>query len=156
MSITDIIILVVLALALVMGFKKGFLKQLGTVAGLVIAILVCRFYGDVVVGMLVDAEAKRFALYRVLVYILLFIVVFICVGLVAGLLANALSALHVRIVDRIAGAVFGVLTWAFFMSIAINVYLMVSPDHKGHFMNHEKPWRPFITQMAPKVLGYVM
>lgn len=153
MGIFDIILFIILAAAMVMGFIKGFCAQLGSIAGVVIGIIMCRLFGDNVQRLLFGGESGMG--YTIAAYAILFIVVYLLCFLVARLFSSTLSALHLGIINRVAGAVFSLIVAAVIISIAINVYLVIEPSDKGFFMDRNKPWRPTITMVAPNLLGYI-
>lgn len=155
MTAIDYIIFAIIIIAAVTGAMKGFVHQVGTVAALVLGIVVCRFWGGDVADLVVSPGSEHATVYRAVVYALVFVTVYLVVMLVAGLFTRTLGALHVRIVDRVFGALFRVLAWAFLMSIAINVYLAVAPVDRAKFATPNKPWRPAIAKLAPRTLGFL-
>lgn len=54
MSIIDIIILVVFIGAAVYGWWRGMIVQIGSLAGVLLGILLCRLFGDGFSGFLID------------------------------------------------------------------------------------------------------
>ncbi|MBD5183197.1 MAG: CvpA family protein [Bacteroidales bacterium] len=153
MSIFDIILLVILLAAAVMGCIKGFCAQIGSIAGVVIGIIMCRIFGDNVKVLLFGPQSGMG--YTIAAYAILFVVVYLLCFIVARLFSSTLSALHLGIINRVAGGVFSVLVWAIILSIVINIYLVIEPGDKGFFLNKNKPWRPTVTMLAPNLLGYL-
>lgn len=155
MATIDIIILLVLLCAGVYGAVKGLIGQIGLIAGLVLAIIVCRFWGGDVADIIVDADTTHAGVYRALVYAMVFVVVFFVVTFIAGLFGKALSKMHIRVIDRIGGALFSMGAAALIMSLFINVYLALAPSDRVFFSDTSKPWRSTVARMAPKVLGFI-
>lgn len=155
MNVVDIVILCIIVLAAVGGAVKGLVHQVGTLAAVLCAVLVCRFFGTQACAAVVDESAKYVSVYRVLVYLLLFVGVFFVVRLIAGLFGTALGKMHVRALDRIAGAVFGASLAVLVMSVMLNVYLTMAPADRPAFENSRKPWRTAVLHFAPAVMGYV-
>lgn len=155
MNAIDIIILSLIVIAAVMGAVKGLVHQIGTIAALVAGILACRFFGSDVADYIVDAGSEHEPVYRTLVYALVFIVVFIGIRLVAGLFGTVLSKMHIRVIDRIGGAVFSMGACILLMSVVLNIYLALAPDDRAKFATPSKPWRTAVAKCAPKVLGYI-
>lgn len=155
MGTLDLIILGILLIAAVMGAVKGFIGQIGTLAGIILGVIACRMFGGAVADMIVGSGTAHEGVYRAVVYILLFIAVYFVVFFIARMFSNLLSAMHIRIIDRIGGAVLSMAAWAFFMSLALNVYFAISPADRGAFSTQDKPWRPAIAQLAPRILGYI-
>ena len=155
MTTLDFIILGIIIAALIVGAYKGFVNQIGTITGLILGVLGCRFFGDAVADKIITAGAEHETLYRAAVYALLFIAIFLCIRFVASLFGKALSALHVRIVDRLGGAIFCAAAWLLAMSVAVNVYLFISPGDRSHFNTPQKPWRKAVVEFAPELLGFI-
>ena len=124
MTTLDFIILGIILAATIVGAYKGFVSQAGTIAGVVLAVLGCRFFGGTIADRFVTAGAEHETVYRALIYTLLFIAIYLGVRFVASLFGKALSALHVRVVDRLGGAIFCAAAWMLAMSVALNVYLL--------------------------------
>lgn len=155
MTTIDIILLLIALTALVTGAMKGFVRQIGTIVGLVGGVLVCRMFGADVVGRFVARGTEDSTLLHAAVYAGLFIAVFLGVALLAHLLGALLSAIKLRPLDRIGGALFRLGLWMLIVSLLINVYLGMKPDDKSHFEMPSKPWRTAVADFAPTVLGYI-
>lgn len=155
MTTLDFIILGIIAAAAIVGAYRGLVNQADTIAGVILAVLGCRFFGSTVADRFVSAGAEHETLYRALIYTLLFIAIYLCVHFVASLFGKALSALHVRVVDRMAGGVFCAALWLLAMSVALNLYLLVSPGDRVHFDTPQKPWRTIVVQFAPEAMGFI-
>lgn len=155
MSILDLVILIVAAVALITGAMKGFVRQIGTIVGLVAGILACRIFGSDAVSYCVPSESEHHSLLTALVYMLLFVVVFVGIGLIARLLHSVLSALKMGFINRASGALFRLVLWIVFLSLAVNVYLGICPEDTAKFHVQSKPWREITLDAAPKILGYL-
>ena len=155
MTPLDIIILGIILVAAIFGAMKGFIHQAGTICGIICGIVTCRIFGPALVARLVDPSGAHAETYRVALYILLFIVVLLVVRLLAGMIVKLFSTLHIRLIDRIAGAVFSVAIWLLLASIAVNVYLLAVPADRVYFSTPDKPWRTTVASFAPGVMGYM-
>lgn len=155
MNAIDYIILGIIILAAIVGAMKGFVNQAGTIAGVILGILACRFFGGAAADFIVTPGTEHEALYRTLTYALVFVAVVVVVKLVAGLFTKVISAMHIRIIDRVAGAVFSAAIWALGMSVALNVYLSAAPADRGEFNKRDKPWRSAVVGFAPQIMGYL-
>ena len=157
MTAVDYIILAILVIGAVTGAMKGFLNQLGAIAGFVLGIVVARLFGGDVAAYLVPSGCEYESLFKMLVYVLLFIIVLLSVRLIAGMFSKALSAVNIRGIDRVAGAVFRVGVWLVVMSLAANLCFAVSPDTRRVFApSPSKPWRSAVADTAPALMGYVL
>lgn len=155
MNAIDFIILGVFILAAIVGWTKGLIGQAGTIAGIILAVVVCRFFGGTVADMIVSPGSEHAELYRVLVYALTFAVTYLVVKLVASLCTKALNAIHLSIINRVGGVLFSVGAWLLILSIVLNVYLAVAPADIDKFNDPAKPWRTAVARCAPALMGYL-
>ena len=155
MGTLDINIKDIYEIADVFGSMKGFVHQIGTIAGVILGIVVCRLFGDDVCRWLISPGSEHAAAFKVAVYLLVFIAVFLVVRIIAGLFTRVLGALHIRLADRIAGALFTMGMWLLAASIAVNIYLVVVPSDKAWFSVPGKPWRTALATFAPSLMGYI-
>ncbi len=156
MTILDFILLAIIIIAAVTGAIRGIVSQIGAIAALLAAILVCRFFGATVANALVSSGSEHETTWRVLCYALLFIATYFAVWLLARLFGAAVSAMHLRPFDRIAGALFRVAEWLIITSVVLNVYLAISPSDRASFSNPDKPWRGITVRIAPALAGYII
>ena len=156
MTLLDFILLGIVVVAAVTGAMRGIVAQIGAIVALLAAILVCRFFGGTVANALVTAGCEHETVYRTLCYAAVFLGTYLLVWLVARLIGAAVSALHLRFVDRFAGAIFRVCEWLIIVSIVLNVYLAVCPDERASMCPADKPWRGAVVKIAPTLEGYIM
>lgn len=154
MSVADYIIIAILAIACITGAISGAIKQIGTLAGFVIALIVTRFFGPAVVDCLVPDGSGHAYLFAALIYVLLFILVFLAVFLVAKLIRGTARKVGLGAFDRIAGAIVRTLVWAVVLSACLNLYFVVCPADKEPFCSG-KPWRGVLVKMAPALVGFI-
>ena len=155
MTAIDITLLFIALCAVVTGAIKGFVHQMGTIAGLLFGILACRIFGSDLADWAVSRGTEHAGLLRAMVYCGLFLVVFLCLACVARLLGAILSSIKLRGIDRIGGAVFRLALWMLIVSLLLNVYLGICPNDRSRFEVPSKPWRGIVVDMAPKLLGYI-
>ena len=67
MTTLDFIILGIILAATIVGAYKGFVSQAGTIAGVVLAVLGCRFFGGTIADRFVTAGAEHETVYRALI-----------------------------------------------------------------------------------------
>ncbi|MGN0219148.1 MAG: CvpA family protein [Muribaculaceae bacterium] len=151
-----ILLLIVLCYAAFTGFRKGFVSQIGQLAGLIGGIIVCRLYGDTFAAWLAwrDPEAAATTVY-VIAYIILYILAYAVIRLLFGLAKGLIHLVALGWADRIGGALFKFVKWLFIVSFVYNLWLTISPTStlKGDrtMVKIEKMLRSF----APEVLGMV-
>lgn len=155
MAVIDIIILAVVVIAAVTGAMRGIVAQIGAIAALLAAIVVCRFFGGTVADALVSEGSEHYTLMRMLCYAGVFVLTYFGVWLLSRLFGAAVKAMKLRPFDRIAGALFRIAEWLIIASVLLNVYFAVAPSAKDEFCSPSQPWRGVIVKMAPALVGYI-
>lgn len=162
MAILDIIILIVFVVAAVLGFRKGFIMQIGSIGALVIAIVVCRLFGGEVASLITpsspeqeDPNALPHYLYTIVAYGVIYIVAYYAVILVTKLLKLVFHAVFLGPLDRIGGAIVSVVKWFIPVSLVLNLYIAIFPDSNLTEKSDLAGGKPveWIVELAPKVLG---
>lgn len=163
MGILDILFLILLAGAVVIGYKKGAIKQLGSAAGIAAGIIACRTAGEWAAGIVAhltgadDPAASSMSIYsaKVLGYGALFGIVWLGVWLIAGFLRKATHAIMLGTLDRVAGSVFLTLKWFMVVSLMLNLWKVISPD-SGIFTSSRLAGGEvlrWVMEMTPWILG---
>lgn len=134
MTALDIVIIIFCGVGLVTGLCKGCIRQLGSIAAIVLGVVACRLWGDaatdIVAGWL-DAPADdggwscRAA--AVLGNVALFLVVYILTVVVAKVLHQMSHTLMLGPLDHVAGGLLGMFKWIFLLSVLINMWLVLNP-----------------------------
>lgn len=118
----EILIYIVLAIGAVLGFKQGAFKQvanfLGVAVGLLIAATLYHQFGD----FLADKTGAGYGFGRFIAFILIVIVVPIALGWVAAFLTEFFKKLKLNFLNRLLGAIVGVICYALILSIGLNLY----------------------------------
>lgn len=130
MSGFTIFIIIVMVVSGFLGWRSGLLRQVGRLVGIIAGIAACRFYGPTLVDYFcgTGASVGDTVLYTVLSYVLLFIVVYVVAILLARLVRGMLEAVHIGILNRVAGAVFNIMEWMLLLSLFLNLWMSVSPS----------------------------
>lgn len=147
--ILDLFILIVMSAAAIKGFISGFLAQVGQIAGVVVAVLVCRLFGEPLLAM-VSEEASIGTCIGV--YGILAVGTYFGVWCLARLLRTAVRAVKIGIADSIGGAVFKMLQWGLALSLVLNVAEAISSDT---LRDDSKPWRGIVLDTAPATFGFL-
>lgn len=161
MTTLDIIILIVFAGSVLIGFRSGLLKQVGSLGGLVAGAVLCRvgsaWLSAVIAGHEADGDPSAPAYTDiVLAHLILFIAGFCCIKAVAHFCRQITHALSLGVVDRLAGVAFSLFEWMLVLSLVLNLWLVIKPQTSiaalstlanGHAA-------PAIVALAPKVLGW--
>lgn len=121
MNWLDIVILVVIVVSTLIGLKIGIIKALLSIAGVVIGVILAgRYYA-------VFAERLTFifqpGLAKIAAFAIILIVVMIAAALLASLIKWAVSAVTLGWVNRLGGAVFGLVLGAIFCSAVLAIWV---------------------------------
>lgn len=137
MAAIDIILLIIFLLAAWIGFRKGFIMQLGSVAAIIVAIIACRLFGGTVEQVFFDSHPdwqtgswlSRYGV-SIMANALIYLVVYYAVILIARVLHKVSHAVLLAPIDHIAGAVFSVAKYGLLVSLLLNLYIVLFPSSK--------------------------
>lgn len=135
MSFIDIIILAIFVGAVVYGFYRGVIAQIGSVAAVIVGIIACRVWGDdatdfaatLLPELTSNPDTARYAC-SVIGNVALFLLVYLTVKLLASLIKKVANALLLGFVDKIIGSIFCIFKWFLITSLILNVWCLVFPD----------------------------
>ena len=153
----DLIILILLLIAFINGYRKGLVMML---AGLVTVILAAIFGGKLAVRILPELQ-KLFdmspQLANVLSYVAAFLAIAVVLGLVAALVQKIFETVNLNFVNRLLGSVVSVATTTIVLSILLNLVLMldsgermIKPDVKEKSFFYER-----IQAVVPAIVPYL-
>lgn len=124
MNILDIITVLVLIWAVFNGWKKGFVTQLLSFIGIVLAVLFAIKYG---------AQTGEYLHYpknssTVLGYITVFMAFLICIAVISRVLKKILSALGIGSLDTLLGILLSVAKYAIILCVAYSSLYTLNKD----------------------------
>ena len=131
MQVIDIIILILVVAGMVIGFRKGFIKQLASLVGLVVGLFAAKALYGVVGDQLLGTVTSNSTFAHVLAFFLIWIVVPIVFTLVASLLTKALEIICLGWINRLLGAALGGVKWLLFISLAICAIEYIDSDNSA-------------------------
>ena len=139
----DLVILAALALSLIFGFMRGFVREVVSLAGWVLAILIARSFNEPLAAWLAHWVSTP-SIRLVLSYGSLFLGTLLTFSLLGTALRQLVRAGGLSLTDRMLGGVFGVLRGSLLLLIAL---MLMAP-----FVKHDA-W--FRDAMLPKdILQY--
>ena len=161
MTLIDVIMLLLLGVGVVYGYMRGMIKQMSSIMGFVLGIIVCNMMGDGATEVLKEVipSSSEWPISSVTTHAVAVIVLFVLVWLsvkVAGMfLKNTIDALHLSILDRIGGSALNVFKYFFGLSILLNLWLLISPNSEVFSTRHALDNKPFemTLNMVPWALG---
>ncbi len=152
MSPFEIFLLIVTVGAALLGFRSGLVRQIGSLAGIIAAIIACRIFGPQLAEYWSSSAsgASEAAMYYIFAYAAVAIVAYLVMVLVARLARSIIHGLCLGIIDRLAGALFKVLEWLLVCSLAYNLWVAVMPDSAPA---DGEIWKQRLLTLAPTVIG---
>ena len=161
MSFVDITILLIVVAGAIIGYIKGFVRQISSICGIVLGLIACNMFGGWatdVLRLLVPESAGWPAAdvtVKATAHISLFVVVFLSVLLAGTIIRSVFSSLHLGIIDNVCGSVLCVFKYLLCLSIVLNLWYLISPDGDTFKTRHAMNNKPFevVLDMAPFTFG---
>ncbi|HEU5289751.1 MAG TPA: CvpA family protein [Cyclobacteriaceae bacterium] len=150
----DVILIIVLLMGAVGGYRKGFLAELFSLLGIILGILAgFKLMGTAMVNLSryydIDDKILPYVAFGVV-----FIIVAILVGLLGKFLKSSIEKTVLGNADQIAGSAIGILKAAFMASVLLWIVSSVSVNFPDHWT--EGSWLyPPIATFAPTVTSWV-
>lgn len=143
--------------AVAVGFYRGVIVQVGAVAALLFAVVLCRA-GGLPLARFIAGEGEPSSLDLVVAKVIAFIVGYLAVRAVASLFKKVTHALSLGGLDRLAGVVFSLFQWMLVLSLLLNLWMVIKPDASLSEMSTLANGHaaPAILRLAPAVLGWAL
>lgn len=136
MSSTDWILLALLAASMLLGALRGLVYEVLSVMGWIAAFLLAQWFAPTVsekLPMQGSGETLRFAA----AFVLVFIASVFAAGLISALMKKLISAVGLRPVDRILGAMFGAFR-GLILLLALSVVVHMTALHESDWWLESK------------------
>jgi membrane protein required for colicin V production len=136
MSSIDWILLALLAASMLLGALRGLVYEVLSVMGWIAAFLLAQWFAPVVsekLPMQGSGETLRFAA----AFVLVFIASVFAAGLISSLMKKLISAVGLRPVDRILGAIFGAFR-GLILLLALSVVVHMTALHESEWWLESK------------------
>ena len=136
MSSTDWILLALLAASMLLGALRGLVYEVLSVMGWIAAFLLAQWFAPTVsekLPMQGSGETLRFAA----AFVLVFIASVFAAGLISALMKKLISAVGLRPVDRILGAIFGAFR-GLILLLALSVVVHMAALHESEWWLESK------------------
>lgn len=160
MDTLTIIIVIIFVAALIAGGSKGFVRQLGSFAAIIAAIIACRVFlpqATAVASRLLGVPADGGDLNHYICVIAggaaLFLIVWMLVWLLSRMIHRAITAVKLGPVNAIAGSLFMAFKWMLVTSLALNAWMAVSPGAKA--LQRPSSVVEAVESIAPATLGFI-
>lgn len=129
MTTIDIVILIVLGAGAIVGFTKGFLKQLAGLLGLVAGLLIAKVLYATVAERFFLPLTDSLTVAQGIAFVVIWLAVPLAFLLLATLLTKAMEAVALGWVNRLLGAGLGLLKSALLVSLLICVVEYIDSDN---------------------------
>jgi membrane protein required for colicin V production len=149
MSVLDIIILVILLIGAIRGYFTGFLIQIFSLVALFAAIWIGIKYNTVFAAYLKKVISVNDSVLPYVSFILFLVLVVLIVTLIAWLLTKAIDKSALGTLNRICGALFGVVKMVILVGILILV--MRKTDKKETFLTKVQKEESYLYQPIEKI-----
>lgn len=150
----DYIILVILVLFLIQGYRKGIIIGLATIAALVLGIYVAVHFSNYLDATLVEHLHPSRKWLPILSFSITFILVVIAVMLVAKLTEKLVDMVGMGFFNRIGGAALGLVKGVIVVSILVFVFTKV--DSKGKWLTEKDKQGSFFYSRVAGVFPKLM
>ncbi len=130
MNVIDAIYAFATLVALILGYKAGFIQKISSVVGIVFGLFNAAVLHESASEIISRYTGWDEVIVNVSAYIVIFVLSVIVVKLVAGVLSWLLSILGLGIVNRIAGALLSAFVTVIMVTAIIDVSSMFAPENK--------------------------
>lgn len=135
MSFIDIVILIVFAASVITGLRKGLIRQLGSLLGVVLGILAARLFGSSVAYLYESFLSEETATSAACVYatgiagnVTVFLIVYLLAAVIARVTRVAIKMALLGPLDRVLGVIIAMFQWFLGLSIVLNVWAAIAPS----------------------------
>ena len=122
MNYIDIVFSVILVIAAIQGFRKGFVVEVASLAALILGIWGAIKFSDWTAGYISRTFNYHPEFLSALAFLLTFIVIVILIHLLGKILDNTVKAVALGFLNRLAGIIFGMLKVAVILSILLLLF----------------------------------
>ncbi len=157
MNYIDIIILILLILSAIGGFKNGLITELASLAALILGIWGAIQFSYITTDLLIKYFDLKSNHLNIISFGVTFIVIVILVHIVAGVINNMVDKGTLGITNHLGGMVFGLLRSILFLSIALLIFDKINKDLKiipEDVKANSRMYEP-IRNVAPSIFPFI-
>lgn len=155
MNYFDIIVGILLILAIIKGFKNGLIIELASLAALVLGLFGAIKFSSIAEKFLIQyIDSSHIGL---IAFIVTFIAIVIVIHLIAKVVDKMVSAIALGVINRILGALFSMLKYAFIISVLLAIlvsfektYSIIPEEQKDNSHLYEP-----LRSIAPSIFPYL-
>lgn len=153
MNTLDLIILMPIVLGFVFGLFKGLIKELASLAAIVLGIYGAKLFAPSVSGLLINKFDFSIKTALPTAYLILFISIAILLLFLSKILDKIFDSIALGGLNKFLGGLFGALKYALIVSVLLNVFDGLDsrfPIIKAKTKNESIGYQP-IMKLAPKL-----
>lgn len=128
MNIIDIILAVILLYGLIRGFFRGFFAELASLVALVAGIYVAVYFSHILSDYLVDKVSWNIQFVNLIAFAITFVIVVFLISTAGKLITGLMNFAALGIINKLAGAGFGLIKIAFIASVIIMFFGETNQD----------------------------
>jgi membrane protein required for colicin V production len=157
MNYVDIIILIILILSAIGGFKNGLVTELASLAALILGIWGAIQFSYITTDLLIKYFDIKTNHLNIISFAVTFVVIVILVHVVAGVINNLVNTGVLGITNKLGGMVFGILRSILFLSIVLLIFDKIDRDIKiipEDIKENSRMYEP-IKNVAPSIFPFI-
>ncbi len=116
------LIIAVAVIGALVGFCQGAIKQIASIAGIFVGLLIAIMAYDNFGKMLANLTGTEESTSDIIAFVAIVILFPLVLGWLATLLTKAFKAIHLNFINRMVGAVIGLVSYLLILSVAFNVH----------------------------------
>lgn len=126
MNYLDIILIIPLAYGLVQGLRKGLIKEIAGLLAIVLGIYLARYFSLPTSQALIEMTGWSVNICTPLAYAIVFIAVSLSISALSYMLSKIIGAIMLGWLNRLFGALFGVVKMILLLSVILNFVAIVN------------------------------
>ncbi len=157
MSTLDIILTIFLFYFAFKGFTSGFIISIATLIGLVLGFYAAAHFSEFTANWLQHDMGLKSGNIKLISYIVTFVIVVVLIFLLGRFLTGVVKTVGLGIVNRLAGALFGIAKGLLIASFLFLLFTRIDPNESLLTASHKKGsvlYKP-VSAIAPTVIPIV-
>jgi len=130
MNFIDFLILVLLVLFVILGFRKGFIISLATVVALILGIYIAVHFSNYLDHFLLENLKPSRTWLPILSFSITFLLIVIGVFLIAKMMEKIVDVVGMGFLNHLGGAILGFIKGAILISILLFIATSIDPKEK--------------------------
>lgn len=128
MNIIDIILAIILLYGLVRGFFRGFFAELASLVAFLAGIYVAVYFSYILSDYLVDKVSWNLQFVNLMAFAITFVLIVFLITLAGKFVTGLINFAALGIINKLAGAGFGLIKLAFIISVVIMFFGETNKD----------------------------